>query len=228
MEKYYSVAIDGPGGAGKSTLAKALAGRLGFVYVETGAIYRALGLAVQRAGLDSKDAPAVLTLLSQLSIRLQYTEDGQQRIILNGEDVTETIRSPDIGRLASDVSAIAEVRRFLLRMQRETAAEHHVVMDGRDIGTVVLPDADVKIFLTASQEERVRRRWVQFQSKGKDLTLEQVAAELSYRDSQDESRSSAPLKQAPDAVLVDTTGLTEIQSLDLLENLVREKLQSQA
>ena len=219
-----AIAIDGPSGAGKSTLARALAKKLGYLYVDTGAIYRTVGLAARRSGTDPHDAAAVAALLPGLKIELGYGEDGLQRMYLDGEDVSAAIREPEISLYASAVSAIPVVRTFLMEQQRSLARTHCVIMDGRDIGTVVLPDADLKIFLTASSEARARRRWKELQEKGMDEPYEKVLAEIVERDRQDTTRAAAPLRQAEDAVAVDTTEYDLEESLDLLLNLVKETL----
>ncbi|MCD8322276.1 MAG: (d)CMP kinase [Oscillospiraceae bacterium] len=218
-----SVAIDGPAGAGKSTIAKAVAARFGFIYVDTGAIYRTVGLAVQRAGIDQTDAETVAALLPTLSIRLDYGPDGTQRMYLNGEDVSAAIRQPEISMYASAVSAIPAVRAFLLEMQRDMAKNESVVMDGRDIGTVVLPDAGLKIFLTASAEARAKRRLAELLQKGEDCTLQQVMDDMLQRDAQDTNRAAAPLRAAEDAVLTDTTDFTLEESIEYVCSLIRER-----
>jgi len=220
----YSIAIDGPSGAGKSTLAKALAAKLGFLYVDTGAIYRTVGLYVARNGGDCAVESDVLARLPAIKITMTYGEDGLQRMILNGEDVTTDIRKNEVSRYASQVSPIPGVRAFLLEMQRSMAREHSVIMDGRDIGTVVLPDADLKIFLTASVEERARRRHKELLEKGQQIDLETVKQEIADRDYADSHRAVAPLKQAEDAVVVDTSGLDLEESLETLYTLVKERL----
>ena len=222
--KTYSIAIDGPSGAGKSTLAKALAAKLGFLYVDTGAIYRTVGLYVARQGGDCAKEADVLPRLSQVKISMAYGEDGLQRMILNGEDVTQAIRQNEVSRYASQVSAIGEVRAFLLDMQRSMARENSVIMDGRDIGTVVLPDADLKIFLTASVEERARRRHKELLEKGQNIPFDTVKEEIAQRDYVDTHREVAPLKQAEDAVVADTSSMDLEESLDLLRTIVKERL----
>ena len=199
-----SVAIDGPSGAGKSTLAKRLAAHYGFLYVDTGAMYRAIGLYARRSGKDTKDRAAVAGLLPEIALSLRY-EDGAQHIYLNGEDVSQAIRQEEVGMAASDVSAHPEVRAFLLETQRGFARESSVLMDGRDIGTVVLPDAEVKIFLTATPEERARRRHRELLEKGQAADYDTVLRDVRQRDYNDSHRAAAPLRQAEDAVLVDTT-----------------------
>lgn len=221
---FQSIAIDGPSGAGKSTLAKMIAERLGFLYVDTGAIYRTVGLWVRKHGADPHDAPVVIGLLDTIKIEMNYGADGLQHMILNGEDVTQDIRQHAISAYASAVSAIPEVRAFLLEMQRNLARTHNVVMDGRDIGTVVLPDADVKLFLTASSEDRARRRYEELLERGQQAEYDTVLQDLVERDRNDSTRASAPLRQAEDAVLVDTTGNTLEQSFELLLKTVKERL----
>lgn len=220
--EYISVAIDGPSGAGKSTVARAAAARLGFVYVDTGAMYRSIGLAVCRRGIDENDTAGILGTLPGLQIALQY-EEGTQHVLLNGEDVSDAIRTPQIAQYASKVSAVPEVRKFLLDMQRDMAKKNHIIMDGRDIGTVILPDAPVKIFLTASAACRAERRFKELQEKGQQVTFDGVLADIVRRDLQDSSRPVAPLKQADDAVLLDTSELTLEQSIDAVLQIIHEK-----
>ena len=222
--KYRSIAIDGPSGAGKSTLAKRLAQELGFLYVDTGAIYRTVGVAVRRRGIDPADGAAVAALLPGLSITMGYGEDGLQHMFLDGEDVTSAIRQNEISAYASKVAAIPAVRDFLLEMQRRLAREHDVIMDGRDIGTVVLPQADLKIFLTAAAEARARRRYQELLERGQKARLDQVLSEVIERDRQDTEREIAPLRQAADAVVADTTALDLEGSFQLLLGLIREHL----
>lgn len=220
---YHSIAIDGPSGAGKSTLARALAKDLNYLYVDTGAIYRTVGLAVFRWGKDPADAAAVESLLPQMQIRMGYAEDGLQHMYLNDEDVTSDIRKHEISDYASKVSAIPAVRAFLLEMQRKLARENNVLMDGRDIGTVVLPNAELKIFLTAAAEDRARRRFLELKERGQEPEYETILRDVIQRDRQDTERETAPLLQAEDAVLVDTTGIDWEGSLALLRELVRER-----
>ena len=220
--EYISVAIDGPSGAGKSTVARAAAARLGFVYVDTGAMYRSIGLAVCRRGIDENDTAGILETLPGLQIALRY-EKGTQHVLLNGEDVSDAIRTPQIAQYASKVSAVPEVRKFLLDMQRDMAKKNHIIMDGRDIGTVILPDAPVKIFLTASAACRAERRFKELQEKGQQVTFDGVLADIVRRDLQDSSRPVAPLKQADDAVLLDTSELTLEQSIDAVLQIIHEK-----
>ncbi len=224
MNGFFSVAIDGPSGAGKSSMARKLAQRFGFIYVDTGAIYRTVGLAVYRGGTDRKDQRSVMELLKTLEIRIAYNDAGEQSMYLNGEDVSADIRRPEISICASDVSAHQEVRDYLMEMQRRMARENNVIMDGRDIGTVVLPEAELKIFLTASPEVRARRRMLELEVKGIAADYEKVLEDIRYRDSQDSSRAAAPLKQAEDALLVDTSELDFDESLAILSELVIRRL----
>lgn len=224
MTKHRSIAIDGPSGAGKSTLARALAKALGYLYVDTGAIYRTVGLQAFRTGADPEDREAVTALLPGLDIGLGYGEDGEQRMYLNGEDVSQAIRQHEISRYASCVSAIPEVRAFLLDRQRKLAQEHDVVMDGRDIGTVVLPNATVKIYLTASADARARRRLAELLEKGKQTDYATVLADIEQRDYQDTHRAVAPLRQAEDAVLVDTSDIGIEESFALLKKTILEHI----
>lgn len=221
---HQSIAIDGPSGAGKSTLAKRLAQELGFFYVDTGAIYRTVGLAARRRGIDPSDAANVEAMLPGLTITMGYGKDGLQHMFLNGEDVTQAIRENEISVCASKVAAIPAVRDFLLEMQRKTAREHDVIMDGRDIGTVVLPQADVKLFLTASPEARAKRRYKELLERGQQADFDQVLREVIERDRRDMERETAPLRQGPDAVLADTTGLDLEGSFRLLLGLIRERI----
>ena len=218
------MAIDGPSGAGKSTLARALAKELGFVYVDTGAIYRSVGYFARQRGVDPADEAAVEALLPEIRLEMLYGEDGLQHMILNGQDVTREIRLPEISLYASRVSAIPAVRAFLLEMQRGMARTHSVIMDGRDIGTVVLPQADVKLFLTASAEDRARRRFLELEERGTPEPYEKLLEEMRERDRNDTSRAAAPLRAAEDAVVLDTTGNTFQQSFDLLLRTIKEKL----
>ncbi len=224
MNGHVSIAIDGPSGAGKSSLARRCAERFGFLYVDTGAIYRTVGLAAYRLGIDRRDAQAVAAMLPTLDIQMAYNAEGEQRMYLNGEDVSAAIRLPEISICASDVSALPAVRAYLMEMQRKMAREHNVIMDGRDIGTVVLPDAELKIFLTASAEARAERRMKELAAKGVQADYDEVLRDIQYRDEQDSHRAAAPLKAAEDAVLVDTTSLDFAGSEALLCKLIREKL----
>lgn len=221
--KHHAIAIDGPAGAGKSTIAKALAEQLRYIYIDTGAMYRAIGLHALENGVDGKDAPAVTALLPEIVIELRFL-DGGQHIFLNGEDVSGRIRTEAASIYASDVSAIPAVRAFLLEMQRGFAQAQDVIMDGRDIGTVVLPQADLKIFLTASSEARAHRRWLEQQAKGEQASYEEILAAIRLRDEQDSNRAVAPLKAAEDAVVVDTTELGLEESIRKVREVVKERL----
>lgn len=218
-----AVAIDGPAGAGKSTIARAAAAQLGFVYVDTGALYRTIGLAVCRRGIDGTDVPGILATLPEIQVGLTY-QDGAQHVLLDGEDVSDAIRTPQISTYASQVSSVPEVRAYLLDLQRDLARRQSVIMDGRDIGTVILPNAKVKIFLTASPEKRAARRCAELREKGQDVTVEGILADMERRDALDASRAVAPLKQAEDAVLVDTSDLTLEQSIDAVLTVIRDKM----
>lgn len=222
MNKLVSVAIDGPSGAGKSTIARAAAKRFGFLYVDTGAIYRTVAYAVHLAGKSCTDKEAVRALLPTISVSMGYDENGVQRMLLNGDDVSEAIRLPENSIRTSQVSAMPEVRAFLMDMQRDQAKRFNVVMDGRDIGTVVLPNASLKIFLTASAECRAERRWRELTEKGVETTFDEVLRDIEKRDWNDTHRDTAPLRKAPDAVLVDTSGLTLEESIDAVCDLIRE------
>ena len=215
-----AIAIDGPAGAGKSSIAKILAKRLGYIYVDTGALYRAVGYFVVSKNISTIDAESVISCLEQIKVELRYV-DGQQRVFINNEDVTDKIRTAEISMAASNVSAIPKVREFLFDLQQNIAKTNNVVMDGRDIGTVVLPNADVKIFLTASPEERAKRRYKELIEKGQQVTFEDVLADVITRDHNDSTRATAPLKQADDAVLVDTSELDFEQSVEALYNIAK-------
>ena len=223
-KKVYSVAIDGPAGAGKSTLAKQVAQNLGFVYVDTGAIYRAVGYHMDLMGIGPKDKDGIERLLDDVNLKLTYDAGGLQHVILNGMDVTGEIRTPEMSRMASLISAYPAVRDFLLDLQRDMARQYSVVMDGRDIGTVVLPHADVKIYLTASPEVRARRRQKELEEKGFSCAYETVLSEIRERDAQDMSRTVAPLQQAADAEVLDTSDLNREQALAALEATIRRRL----
>ena len=222
--KPISIAIDGPSGAGKSTLARSVAARLGFLYVDTGAIYRTIAYDVLQRGIDPGDEAAVLESLPQLELELSHGADGLQHMLRNGEDVTDAIRLPEVSMCASVVSAYPGVRSFLLEMQRRIAAEHSVVMDGRDIGTVVLPDATVKIYLTAQAEERARRRMLELEQRGTPQPYEEILEDIRQRDWNDMHRAVAPLRQAEDAVLLDTTQLKFEESEEALARLIEERM----
>ncbi len=214
----FRIAIDGPSGAGKSTVAKALAKRLGFVQVDTGAMYRSVGLYIYRKGIQPDDADAVIPQLENINIDLGFSEEGQ-RIYLNGEDVSEKIRQNEISAYASKVSAIPAVRAFLLEMQRKLAREHSVVMDGRDIGTVVLPDAELKIFQTASVKERSKRRYLELAEKGQIVDLETIKKEIEERDYNDSHRAAAPCVPADDAVIIDNSNITIEENVAMITEL---------
>ncbi len=217
-----NIAIDGPSGAGKSTVAKALAKKLGYIYVDTGALYRAIGFYVRRAGVLPEDSAGVIALLPEIDVRLAY-ENGEQKVLLSGEDVGSLIRTNEISAYASKVSAIPEVRTFLLELQRDMARKNNVIMDGRDIGTVILPDADVKIFMTASPEARIRRRYEELLASGQSVTLEEVAAAVRERDKNDSTRKVAPAIPAADAVFVDNSGTFE-DTLSNVISIIEEKI----
>lgn len=215
-----AVAIDGPSGAGKSTIAKTAAKTLGFIYVDTGALYRTIGLAVFRKNFDALIPDEVISVLPEINIKLKYI-DGAQRVYLNDEDVSELIRTPEISLFASRVSVIPEVREFLLDMQRDIANKNNVIMDGRDIGTVILPNAKVKIFLTASDEKRAERRYLELCGKGIETTPQEVLNDMRKRDEKDSSRSLAPLKKADDAILLNTSELDLQQSINAVINIIK-------
>jgi len=217
------VAIDGPSGAGKSTLARSAAAALGFLYVDTGAIYRTVGLYVRERGADPGDEAAVAPLLGAVRVELRYDGAGQQRMLLNGRDVSEAIRLPEISRCASAVSALPAVRAYLLETQRELARRNSVIMDGRDIGTVVLPDAEVKVFLTASAEVRAERRCRELEQRGTPQPFEEVLRDIEDRDWRDTHRDAAPLRRAEDAALLDTSALSFQESLEALLGIIRER-----
>ena len=219
-----NVAIDGPAGAGKSTISRRAAASLGFIYIDTGALYRTVGLHALRLGADTKDAAAVAaTLTDELHVELRFV-GGEQRMFLNGEDVSDAIRTPEASLAASAVSAVPAVRAYLFDLQKQLAHENDCIMDGRDIGTVVLPDAQVKIFLTASPEARAQRRYKELIEKGMDVTFDDVLADMKQRDYNDSHRAIAPLKPADDAILLDTSGNTLEQSVELVTRTIREKM----
>lgn len=224
MSKTYAIAIDGPAGAGKSTIAKRLSKELGFVYVDTGAIYRTVAYFLDLLGVSPKDVDGVERYIDELTIEIEYDADGTQHMIMNGMDVSGEIRTQDISQKASLVSAHKVVREVLLDMQRDVARKHNVIMDGRDIGTVVLPGADVKIFLTADPEVRAKRRYDELIAKGQKANLPQILKEIQQRDYQDTHREIAPLKQAKDAVLVDTSALDIPQVVEAIKAIVGEKI----
>lgn len=218
-----NVAIDGPAGAGKSTVARAAAAKLGYIYVDTGALYRAVGVYCLRNGITTNDAEGVGAILDKITVELKFI-DGVQHVFLNGDDVSTEIRLPEASMAASNVSAIPAVRAFLFDLQRDIAAKNNCIMDGRDIGTVVLPDAQVKIFLTADDEERAMRRYRELKEKGSEVTFQEVLDDLRVRDYNDSHREIAPLKPAEDSVIVNTTGYTLEESIEKIVNTVKEKL----
>lgn len=224
MKKTYSIAIDGPAGAGKSTIAKALAKELGFYYVDTGAIYRTVAYFLDLLGISPKDVDGVERYIDELTVEIEYDEDGVQHMLMNGMDVTDEIRTPDISQKASLVSAHAVVREMLLDMQRDMARKHNVVMDGRDIGTVVLPKANVKIFLTASAEVRAKRRCDELVAKGQDANYDSVLKQIQQRDYQDSHRAIAPLKMARDSIKVDSSELDIEGVLTHIKAIIQEKI----
>ena len=219
-----AIAIDGPAGAGKSTIARYAAKTLGFIYVDTGALYRAIGLAAQRRGYAGDDQAAVVPMLSEIKVELAFNEAHEQIVLLDGEDVSGLIRTPEISMMASAVSAIPEVRAYLLDLQRDMAHRNNVIMDGRDIGTVVLPDAQIKIFLSASPECRARRRYDELIEKGMDVKYEDILNDVIARDYADSHRDIAPLKPANDAIMVDTSGEDLETSVNKLVDLMRSRL----
>ena len=224
MAKTYSIAIDGPAGAGKSTIARRLAKELGYYYVDTGAIYRTVAYFLDLLGVSPKDVDGVERYIDELTIEIEYDDDGVQHMIMNGMDVSGDIRTQDISQKASLVSAHAVVRDMLLDMQRDVAKKHNVIMDGRDIGTVVLPRANVKIFLTANPEVRAQRRYDELIAKGQKANLPQILKEIQQRDYQDTHRPIAPLKQAKDAVKVDTSALNIEGVVAAIKAIVAEKI----
>jgi len=218
-----NIAIDGPAGAGKSTLARALAAALGYHYVDTGAIYRSIAYHFQMCGIGPRDKDNIHRFLGDANVQVVYNDDGAQRMILNGTDITDELRTPELSAFASAVSANAEVRKYLLEMQRRIARKYDCVMDGRDIGTVVLPHADLKLFVTASPETRAQRRLLELEAKGEQISFAQVLADINARDEADSTRAIAPLKQAADALLLDTTALDAQQALEAALALCRER-----
>lgn len=223
MEKRICIAIDGPAGAGKSTIARKIAGELGYYYVDTGAIYRTVAYFMDLLGVSPKDTDGVERYIDELTIQIRYDGDGAQHMYMNGMDVTDDIRTQEISQKASLISAQPVVREVLLDMQREVAKEHNVVMDGRDIGTVVMPDANVKIFLTASAEVRAKRRTDELTAKGQKADYQKILNEIRQRDHQDTHRAIAPLKMARDSVKVDTSEMTIDQVVQTIRNIVTEK-----
>ena len=225
MKEHFSIAIDGPGGAGKSSLAKAVAKKLSILHVDTGAIYRTIGYAAFARGLNAKDESQIAPLLKTIRIDMAFDEAGRQKMLLDGKDMSREIRLPEISMYASNVSALPCVRAYLLEMQRDIACKRSVIMDGRDIGTVVLPDADLKIYLTASAEERARRRCLELSERGTPEPYEAVLREINERDEQDMHRAIAPLREAADAIRLDTSALNFDESEQALLKLIQEKLQ---
>lgn len=219
-----AIAIDGPAGAGKSSLSKEVAKELSFIYVDTGALYRTIGLAASRKGLKKEDKAEIISMLNDIDVKLSFNDEGTQIVLLNGEDVSSFIRTPEASMFASAVSTIPEVRAFLLDLQRNMAKSDNVIMDGRDIGTVVLPDAKIKIFLTASPEKRAMRRHKENIEKGIDSTYEEVLKDVNQRDYQDSHREIAPLKPAEDSVLVDTSDYDFEGSKELLLKVIKERM----
>jgi len=219
-----AIAIDGPAGAGKSTIARLAASELGFIYVDTGALYRAIGLAAQRRGFSAQDTSAVCAMLHDITVELAFNDNKEQIVLLDKEDVSGLIRTPEISMMASAVSAIPEVRAYLLDLQRDMARHNDVIMDGRDIGTVVLPDAQIKIFLSASAECRAKRRYDELIAKGMDVKFEDVLSDVEARDYADSHREIAPLKPAEGAVIVDTSGEDLETSINKLLGIMRELL----
>ena len=219
----FNIAIDGPAGAGKSTAARRAAQRLDFIYVDTGAMYRTIALAVLLGHVDPQDPEALQGVLDQVRIGIEY-RDGSQRMLLNGEDVSDLIRTGEVSSQASVVAAIPAVREKLLNLQRDLAASADVIMDGRDIGTNILPDAQLKIYLTASVEERARRRYLEMTEKGEDCSLEEIAKEIAERDERDMNRETAPLRQAEDAVFLDTSDMDLEQVTEKIVELARERM----
>lgn len=219
-----AIAIDGPAGAGKSTIARLTAKKLGYLYVDTGALYRTVGYAAKLRGIDPGDAQQVAAMLPEIAVDLSFDQDGVQQTLLNGQDVSDQIRSPEMSRYASQVSAHKAVREYLLWLQRKLAKEHNVIMDGRDIGTTVLPHADLKIYLTATPEDRARRRFDEYLSKGVSVDYDKLLNDIKQRDYDDSHREISPLRRAEDAKLVDTSGNTLEESLELMEAMIRRHL----
>lgn len=219
----YSIAIDGPSGSGKSSVAKAVASRLGFLYVDTGAIYRTVGVFAKRNNIDPHDEETLGKNLDKIDIELKWV-DGTQHVFLSGEDVSEEIRTPEMSMYASAVSALGKVRAFLLQMQRDFAKENNVIMDGRDIGTVVLPDADVKIFMFASSEARAKRRYNELVAKGEEVTYEEVLEDMLLRDKNDSSRTLAPCKPAEDAIMLDNSDMSLDVNIEKVLEIINEKI----
>ena len=219
-----AIALDGPAGAGKSTIAKRAAAALDYIYVDTGAIYRTIGLAASRRGVEPVASPEVEEMLKQITVDLTFNDKGEQVVLLDGEDVSGEIRTPEASMMASKISAIPAVRAYLLDLQRDMAKTHNVIMDGRDIGTVVLPDAQVKIFLTASPEARAGRRYKELVEKGMDVKYEDILQDVITRDYNDSHRETAPLKPAEGCVMVDTTELDLEQSIEKIISVIKENI----
>lgn len=219
-----AIAIDGPAGAGKSTIAKTAAKELNFIYVDTGALYRTVGLAATRKGVEAMPSKEVDELLKNIRVELTFNDENQQVVLLDGEDVSELIRTPEASMMASAISAVPAVREYLLDLQRNIAKRNNVIMDGRDIGTVVLPDANVKIFLYAEPEDRAKRRYDELIAKGMDVNYEDILKDVKQRDYNDSHRDIAPLKPAKDSIMVNTTGNTLEQSVQLLIKIMKENM----
>lgn len=217
-----AIAIDGPAGAGKSTISKSAAKQLGFIYIDTGALYRTVGLAASRAGIKPVEGKEVDELLSRINVELTFNDKGEQVVLLDKEDVSGLIRTPEASMMASAISAVPAVRAYLLDLQRDMAKKNNVIMDGRDIGTVILPDAEVKIFLTAAPEARAERRYKELVEKGMDVKYEDILEDVKTRDYNDTHRDIAPLKQADDAILADTTDIDLQGSIDLIVKIIKE------
>lgn len=217
-----AIAIDGPAGAGKSTISKAAAKQLGYIYIDTGALYRTVGLAASRAGVEPVEGKEVDELLKKITVELTFNEKGEQVVLLDKEDVSGLIRTPEASMMASKISAVPAVRAFLLDLQRDMAKKNNVIMDGRDIGTVILPDAEVKIFLTAAPEARAERRYKELKEKGMDVNYDDILEDVKTRDYNDSHREIAPLKQADDAILADTTNVDLQGSIDLVIKIIKE------
>ncbi len=217
-----AIAIDGPAGAGKSTISKSAAKQLGYIYIDTGALYRTVGLAASRAGVEPVEGKEVDELLSKIKVELTFNDKGEQVVLLDKEDVSGLIRTPEASMMASKISAVPAVRAYLLDLQRDMAKKNNVIMDGRDIGTVILPDAEVKIFLTATPEARAERRYKELKEKGMDVKYEDILEDVKTRDYNDTHRDIAPLKQADDAILADTTEVDLQGSIDLIVKIIKE------
>ncbi len=226
MEKFINIAIDGPSGAGKSTISKIIASNLGFVYIDTGALYRMIGLFAFEKGIELEKCEKVVPYLEKINLDIKFDKDGQ-KFFLNNKDVTSDIRKNEISMYASKVSAVKEVRDFLFETQRKFAKENNCIMDGRDIGTVILPWADIKIFLTASVEDRAKRRFEELIKKGENVSYEQILEDVKKRDYNDTNRDIAPLKPAKDSIIVDTTGNTFEKSIDIIEKIIRENIKDE-